>query len=148
MRVSSKGEYSLRALIVLAKQPDKRFKVKEISEETLVPAPYLEKLLAQLKTLDYISSKRGLDGGFQLKQDSQNIFIGDVIRRLEGPLAPMGCVSVTSYEPCVLESTCLLQPLWGIVRDTVADVLDQTSLKNLLEQNIQTKGGAQNGAIR
>jgi Rrf2 family protein len=148
MRVSSKGEYSLRALIVLAKYSEKRLKVKEISEEILVPTPYLEKLLAQLKTLDYITSKRGMDGGFQLKKESSEIFIGEVIRKLEGPLAPMGCVSVTSYEACSLEPTCLLQPLWGLVRDTVADVLDATTLQDLLDQNIQLKGDKEGGFLR
>ncbi|KMK76508.1 RrF2 family transcriptional regulator [Alkalihalobacillus pseudalcaliphilus] len=145
MRVSSKGEYSLRALIVLARNPEQRFKVKEISDEIMVPAPYLEKLLAQLKVLGFIMSRRGTDGGFQLNQSSREIVIGDVVRKLEGPLAPMGCVSVTSYEACPLETNCLLQPLWGLVRDTVADVLDSTTLEDLLNQNIRLEGERGNG---
>lgn len=65
--------------------------------------------------------------------------IGEVIRKLEGPLAPMSCVSVTAYEPCPLEGDCLLKPLWALVRDTVAHVLDRTTLDHLLQG--KTEGG-------
>ncbi|WP_017729177.1 RrF2 family transcriptional regulator [Halalkalibacterium ligniniphilum] len=136
MKVSSKGEYSLRALLYLAQYPDRRLTVQEISDAILVPIPYLEKLLGQLRTLEYISSRRGTGGGFQLMKAPAEISIGEVIRQLEGPLAPMGCVSVTSYEPCQLEPACMLKPLWGLVRDTVADVLDRTTLADLLKRSI------------
>ncbi|BAB06844.1 BH3125 [Halalkalibacterium halodurans C-125] len=136
MKVSSKGEYCLRALIILAKQPERRFTVHELSKHTLVPPPYLEKLLSQLRVLSYITSKRGKGGGYQLSRDARDISMGEVIRQLEGPLAPMSCVSVTSYQSCELEQGCLLKPLWGLVRDTVANVLDQTTLADLIENKL------------
>jgi Rrf2 family protein len=136
MKVSSKGEYSLRALIMLATNSNVRLTLDEISKETLVSPPYLEKILSQLRVLGYINSKRGIRGGFQLQVAPTDIIIGDVIRRLEGPLAPMNCVSVTSYQACALEGNCMLQPLWGLVRDTVADVLDRTTLADLVERRV------------
>jgi DNA-binding IscR family transcriptional regulator len=69
---------------------------------------------------------------------ADQVVIGEVIRRLEGPLAPMGCVSVTAYDPCPLEEGCLLKPLWALIRDTVARLLEHTTLDDLLQQRIQT----------
>lgn len=106
---------------------------KDISLETLVPANYLEQILLLLKSLGYVKSKRGSNGGYTLKSEPAMICIGDVIRDIEGPLAPMNCVSVTAYEYCPLEDKgCLLKPLWQLIRDVVADCLDHITLEDLL----------------
>jgi Rrf2 family protein len=137
LKISSRGEYALRALIVLGNNENKLIQSKEIATETLVPSQYLEQILLQLKNHGYVKSKRGINGGFTLKVPSNLIVIGKVIRDLEGPLAPMSCVSVHSYEYCPLEDkACVLKPLWGLIRDVVADLLDHTTLKDLLEGNI------------
>ncbi|MFT4415496.1 RrF2 family transcriptional regulator [Fredinandcohnia humi] len=136
MKISSRGEYALRALICLGGNDTKVTSIAEISEKTLVPINYLEQLLLQLKRNGYVQSKRGVNGGYKLSREPEEINIGEVIRNLEGPLAPMGCVSITSYESCPLEGTCLLKPLWALVRDTVAELLDNTTLKDLLERKI------------
>ncbi|MFB6367787.1 RrF2 family transcriptional regulator [Paenibacillus elgii] len=137
MKVSTKGEYALRALLVLAQNPNQVIAISELSHKTLVTVQYLEKILLQLKKMNYVDSKRGLQGGYFLKSPPENIFIGEVIRYLEGPLAPMSCASVTAYEPCELEETCLLKPLWMLVREVVAYVLDQTTLDDLIKGNLQ-----------
>jgi Rrf2 family protein len=136
MKVSSKGEYALRALIVLAKRGREVTPVADIAREIHVPVPYLEQILLQLKLLGFLRSKRGAGGGYRLRKKPGEIMIGEVIRQLEGPLAPMSCVSATRYESCELEPGCLLQPLWAKVRDTVAEVLDRTSLEDLLERRV------------
>ncbi|MFM1655116.1 RrF2 family transcriptional regulator [Brevibacillus sp. B_LB10_24] len=141
MKVSSRGEYALRALLVLGQSGSRILSVGEVAEKTLVPVSYLEQILLQLKVLGYVKSKRGVQGGYALLLPPEQINIGEVIRKLEGPLAPMSCASVTAYEPCQLEADCLLKPLWTLVRDTVAHVLDQTSLADLLEQRIRLKDG-------
>lgn len=138
MKVSTRGEYALRALILLGQRPNEVIPVGDISEKTLVPVNYLEQILLQLKKLGYVTSKRGIRGGYTLRLPADQIVIGEVIRRLEGPLAPMGCVSVTAYEPCPLEEGCLLKPLWALIRDTVAHMLEHTTLKDLLQQHIST----------
>ncbi|MET3726719.1 Rrf2 family protein [Fictibacillus halophilus] len=140
MKISSKGEYALRALIVLGAQYPQLVQTKDIARETLVPSNYLEQILLLLKNLGYVKSKRGASGGYTLKIEPSQICIGDIVRDIEGPLAPMSCVSVTAYEHCPLEEqACLLQPLWRLVRDVVADLLDHTSLENLLNGNLPTR---------
>ncbi|MFK9091477.1 RrF2 family transcriptional regulator [Bacillus salipaludis] len=136
MKVSSRGEYALRALICLGAKNKNLVNIEEISEKTLVPANYLEQILLQLKRNGYVQSKRGVNGGYKLSRNPNDIIIGEVIRNLEGPLAPMGCVSITSYESCPLEEGCLLKPLWALIRDKIAELLDNTTLYDLLEGNI------------
>ncbi len=139
MKISSRGEYSLRALIVLGQSTQQVMSIGDIAERTLVPVHYLEQILLQLKMIGVVKSKRGVHGGYALRLLPEEINIGEIIRKLEGPLAPMGCVSLTAYDPCPLEEKgCLLKPLWALVRDTVAHVLDQTTLDALLEGRIQT----------
>ncbi|MEH7234983.1 RrF2 family transcriptional regulator [Bacillus sp. JJ1562] len=136
MKVSSRGEYALRALICLGAKGNQLINIEEIAEKTLVPVSYLEQILLQLKRNGYVQSKRGVNGGYKLSRNPNDIIIGEVIRNLEGPLAPMGCVSITSYESCPLEAGCLLKPLWALIRDKIAELLDHTTLNDLLEGNI------------
>jgi Rrf2 family protein len=138
MKISTRGEYALRALILLGQHPNEVISISDISAKTLVPIRYLEQILLQLKSLGLIKSKRGAYGGYSLRIRTDEIYIGEVIRKLEGPLAPMHCVSLTAYEPCPLEKAgCLLQPLWSFIRDIVANVLDHTTLNQLISGNIK-----------
>ncbi|OAH57411.1 MULTISPECIES: Rrf2 family transcriptional regulator [Bacillaceae] len=136
MKVSSRGEYALRALIVLG-QKKELMSISEISEKTLVTVRYLEQILLQLKKLGYVESRRGVQGGYLLKGSPEHINLGEVIRKIEGPLSPMKCASITAYEPCPLEEECLLKPLWTLVRDTIAYVLEQTTLDDLLQGKLR-----------
>jgi Rrf2 family protein len=141
MKVSSKGEYVLRALLLLGNNPGKVMGIQEISDKTLVSVHYLEQLLLQLKKLGYVISKRGAKGGYMLHMKASDINIGEVIRELEGPLSPMGCASITKYEPCPLEEGCQLKPLWTLIRDTIAFVLERTTLEDLLQNRMTTLKG-------
>lgn len=141
MKVSSKGEYALRALILLGNNHGKVLGIQEISEKTLVSIHYLEQLLLQLKKLGYVTSKRGAKGGYMLHKNPEEVNIGEVIRDLEGPLSPMGCASITKYEPCELEGGCQLKPLWTLVRDTIAYLLERTTLEDLLQNRIKKLEG-------
>jgi Rrf2 family protein len=136
MKVSSKGEYALRALLLLGNHQGKVLGIQEISDKTLVSVHYLEQLLLQLKKLGYVTSKRGAKGGYMLHMNAEEIIIGDVIRELEGPLSPMSCASITKYEPCPLEVGCQLKPLWTLIRDTIAFVLERTTLEDLLQNRV------------
>lgn len=148
MKVSSKGEYALRALILLGNHPGKVIGIQEIAEKTLVSIHYLEQLLLQLKKLGYVTSKRGAKGGYILQMNAETINIGEVIRQLEGPLSPMGCASITKYEPCALEEGCQLKPLWTLVRDTIAYVLERTTLEDLLQNRVTKLEGDDSVAIK
>lgn len=141
MKVSSKGEYALRALLTLGQNQGKVMTIYEISERTLVSIHYLEQILLQLKKLGYLQSKRGAKGGYFLHRSPNEIMIGEIIRDLEGPLSPMSCASITQYEPCPLEEGCQLKPLWSLVRDTIAYILDRTTLEDLLNNRIKLLKG-------
>ncbi|HJV46049.1 MAG TPA: Rrf2 family transcriptional regulator [Bacillota bacterium] len=136
LKLSSKGENALRALITLGQHQGELLTVKEIADLSLVTMKYMEQIILLLKINGYVLGKRGANGGYTLHLPPNQINIGEVIRKLEGPLAPMGCVSETAYEACLLEPNCLLKPLWKRVRDQIAFVLDQTTLADLLEQKL------------
>lgn len=72
-----------------------------------------------------MESKRGAKGGYQLLKEPDEINIGEVIRKLEGPLSPMTCASITQYKPCPIEEGCLLKPLWSLIRDATFYILDK-----------------------
>jgi Rrf2 family protein len=141
MKVSSKGEYALRALLLLGNHQGTVMGIQEISDKTLVSIHYLEQILLQLKKLGYVTSKRGAKGGYMLFMQPDEINLGEVIRELEGPLSPMSCASITKYEPCPLEEGCQLKPLWSLIRDTIAYILEQTTLEDLLENRISLLKG-------
>jgi Rrf2 family protein len=128
-------------LIFLGNHKGKVLGIQEISEKTMVSIHYLEQILLQLKKLGFVTSKRGAKGGYMLHKQPEEINIGEVIRDLEGPLSPIGCASITKYEPCDLEGGCQLKPLWSLVRDTIAFVLEQTTLDDLIHDRLtQLKG--------
>jgi Rrf2 family protein len=139
LKISSRGEYALRALIVLGQQNGKVMSISSISDKTLVTVNFLEQILLQLKKLEYVESKRGAQGGYLLKLLPNEINLGKVVRQVEGPLSPMSCASLTAYEPCPLEAGCLLKPLWTLIRETIANVLEQTTLEDLLEGKIHNR---------
>ena len=132
MNVSTKSEYGLRALIYLASSPERdAIPAREISEKWNVPVKYLEQILKTLKDAGIISGQVGPGGGYRLTRPAALITAGEVIRILDGRLAPMGCVSTYEYEPCEFEPACGLRNLWMRARDAINGVLDQTTIADL-----------------
>ena len=138
MKVSSRSNYALRALIDLAQHGDgKLVQLHDIARRTRISPKYLEQILAALKPTGMIRSKAGVGGGYYLGRPPSGIRIGDVIRHLDGPLAPMACASQTAHEACDNcpdEETCSLRSLWLDVRTAIADILDQTSLADVISR--------------
>jgi len=140
MRLSKRGEYGLRAMIILAhaydESPDAMVQIKEISEQDKIPAKYLEQILLALKNAGLLQSRMGIGGGYYLARQPKDINLGQIIRVLDGPLAPIRCVSHMAYEPCGCpdERTCGLRMVMGDVRNAIADILDNTSLADVTER--------------
>ena len=140
MRLSKRGEYGLRAAIYLANaqkhSPDMLVQIKDISIQEKVPSKYLEQILLALKNAGLLHSKMGLGGGYYLAKAPEQISLGQIIRVLDGPLAPIRCVSQMAYEPCGCpdEETCGLRMVMGDVRDAIADILDNTTLADVTER--------------
>lgn len=133
MRLSKRGEYALRALIDLgiARELGRpMLKISELAGRENIPIKFLEAILVQLKDAGYLDSKRGKLGGVFLKQPSDQISIGSVVRLIDGPLAPIRCASVTAYEPCSCpdEEHCGLRMLMVDVRNATANILDRYTL--------------------
>jgi Rrf2 family protein len=137
MKLSKRGEYALRALIDLGIAHELGFTVLQASElarKEKLPVKFLEQILAQLKLGGYVKSTRGKLGGYSLAKPMRRIKFGSVIRFIEGPLAPIRCVSRTAYERCTCpdEDHCGLRMLMFDVRTAIARVLDRYTLADIV----------------
>jgi Rrf2 family protein len=138
MKLSKKGEYALRSLInlgIAAEMKRKLVQVSELAESEQLPVKFLEQILQALKEAGIVESQRGKFGGYRLGRPSKKIFIGEVVRLIDGPLAPIGCVSQSAYEPCTCpdEAHCGLRMLMLDVRNAIADILDRYTLADVVE---------------
>jgi Rrf2 family protein len=141
MNVSTKSEYGLRALIYLAtNEARSAVPAREIAEQWNVPVKYLEQILKLLKEGGFVESQLGVGGGYRLARPAVMIIIGDVIRALDGRIAPMGCVSSYDYDPCEFESGCGLKVLWSRTRAAILGVLDQTTVADLSKPPVAIAG--------
>lgn len=138
MKFSKKSEYGLRALIELTegygKDPIPRH---QIAERQHIPIVFLEQILLALKHAGLLASTRGASGGYALIKPPSKVTLGQVIRTLDGPLAPIGCVSKTAYKKChdcpyARKAYCPLQDVMGGVRNAIADILDNYSLEDFI----------------
>lgn len=134
--LSMKAKYAIRALMVMAKNEKKMIQSKTISAEADVPHKFLENILLELKHQGIVDSKRGIFGGYFLTKPIKEISVGNIIRMIDGPLAPIRCASVTAYQKCydcVDEENCKIRKIMIDVRNAIADVLDHKSISQLLE---------------
>jgi Rrf2 family protein len=138
MKLSKKGEYALRSLInlgIASEMKRKLVQVSELAESEQLPVKFLEQILHALKEAGIVESRRGKFGGYRLARPARTIFIGEVVRLIDGPLAPIGCVSQTAYEPCTCpdEAHCGLRMLMVDVRNAIAGILDRYTLADVVE---------------
>ena len=138
MKLSKRGEYALRSLIglgIAAKAGRDIVRVKELAKIEDLSFKFLEQVIQQLRKAGYVESVRGKHGGYRLAKPATKIAIGSVVRLIDGPLAPIGCVSQTAYEPCNCpdEAHCGLRMLMLDVRNAVSAILDRYSLADVVE---------------
>lgn len=141
MRLSKRGEYGLRAMIALAEPAEKggapqMMQIKDISLHEQISTKFLEQILLTLKNAGMLHSKMGVGGGYYLARSPSEITLGQIFRVLDGPVAPIKCVSQMAYEPCGCpdEQTCGLRLVMGDVRNAVANILDNTSLADVTKR--------------
>jgi Rrf2 family protein len=142
MRLSKRGEYALRALLdlTMAHALDRPLvPLTALAEAQRIPATFLEQILIDLRQAGYLVSTRGKYGGYSLAKPAEEIMIGDIVRHLDGPLAPIGCASVTAYERCSCpdEEHCGLRLVMMDVRNAISNVLDRYSLAHLAQVTLQ-----------
>jgi Rrf2 family protein len=138
MKLSKRGEYALRSLINLgfaAAVKRDLVQVSELAEVEQLPVKFLEQILHTLKEGGLVESARGKFGGYRLARPAKEITIGQVVRLVDGPLAPIGCVSQTAYEKCTCpdEVHCGLRMLMLDVRNAIAGILDRYTLNDVVE---------------
>jgi Rrf2 family protein len=138
MKLSKRGEYALRSLInlgIAAKVGRSLLRVTELAKAEDLPIKFLEQVMQQLREAGYVASERGKHGGYRLAKPAARIRIGEIVRLIDGPLAPIGCVSQTAYEPCNCpdESHCGLRMLMLDVRNAIAAILDRYTLADVVE---------------
>jgi len=137
MKLSLRGEYALRALLVLGLrygQPVTR--IQEISKEQNVPKRFLEQILNDLKSAGFVQSRRGVSGGYRLARPPEKITLAEVVRHIEGALAPVSCVSERFYEKCSCpdEARCAIRSVMKEIREAIVKVAERVTLAELCER--------------
>ncbi len=135
MPVSQKCQYALRALFELAKTDGTvPTKMAGIAKRQAIPLRFLEIILHELKRGGFVRALRGKDGGCMLARPPQEITVGEIVRFVEGSLAPVACNKEGAAESCALHGSCIFLPLWERAEKALAEVYDGTTLKDLLDQ--------------
>ena len=134
--ISKKTKYGLQALITLARRyGEGPILIATLAKDDDIPIRFLELILLDLKNRGVLDSKKGPGGGYLLSRPPDQISVGSVIRLMEGPLAPLPCASETAYracEECRDVEHCGTRMVMREVRDAIADVLDRTTLRDVV----------------
>jgi Rrf2 family protein len=129
--LSNKAKYALKAMFALTSlKDDERLQSNEIAEDQNIPKKFLDLILLELRRHGLIQSYRGQQGGYALAKSASAITLGNIVRVIDGPLAPIACASVTGYQRCADcdPDTCLVRYNMRKVRDAISAILDQTTL--------------------
>ena len=138
MKLSLRGEYALRALIVLGQNYGTGVvRIQTISEEQNIPQGFLAQILNDLKSGHFVESRRGVAGGYRLARPPSEITLAPVIRHIEGALAPVSCVSEKFYKKCSCpnESICAIRSVMIDVRAAILEIVDRVSIADLCERS-------------
>ena len=137
--LTKKGKYGLKALVHLARsEPGKAVQVAEIAARENISKKFLDAIMRDLKNAGFVRSWKGPGGGFALSRLPEEIPVGAVVRALDGPLAPIACASRTAFQPCDDcgdLSTCSVRIVMTEVRDAMAEVLDRTTLADMVAKS-------------
>jgi Rrf2 family transcriptional regulator, cysteine metabolism repressor len=137
MRLSQRGHYALRALIALGLSHGQGVvRIQTISERQNIPKRFLEQILNDLRAVGLVESKRGIHGGYRLARPPEEIRLAEVIRHVEGSLAPVSCVSQHSYEKCSCpdEMRCAIRDVMKELREAIVGLLENRTLATLCER--------------
>lgn len=136
MKLSTKGRYGLKAMFYLALNFEKNSPtpIKEIADDQKISEAYLEQIFSKLRRENIIKSIRGSHGGYLLARLPKNITVGDVIKALEGDLAPSDCAIEGENNICDNEKTCVTKTVWVKIRDSVNNVIDNITLQDMVDE--------------
>lgn len=133
MRVTYKGDYSLKAIVTLAELPDGQVAtIPDLSKRLDIPIKFLEQVLLGLKNGGFLASRRGKNGGYYLAKKAQDITVASVLSYVDGPLIPIACVD-PCYVGCSDVSVCPIRPVFVKVNDAINQVVNQITIKEIIE---------------
>src|SRR5689334_14814035 len=137
MKLSVRGEYALRALLVLGLNYDEQVvRIQTISEQQNIPKRFLEQILNDLKSAGVVQSRRGVAGGYRLARRPEQITLAEVVRHVEGALAPVSCVSERFYEKCSCpdEARCAIRSVMKEIREAIVRIAERVTIAELCER--------------
>ena len=142
MKLSSRGRYGVRAMFELALQHNEgAIPLRSVAEKQDISEHYLEQLIASLRKAGLVKSVRGAQGGYMLAKEPSQITVGDIVRVLEGPVAPVECVNEDQKgEGCQKADECVTRMIWERLRDKINEVLDATTLEDMCKEAEKLKG--------
>jgi Rrf2 family transcriptional regulator, cysteine metabolism repressor len=144
MKLSLRGEYALRAMLVLGMNYEKPVvRIQAISDEQNIPKRFLEQILNDLKSAGLVQSRRGVAGGYRLARRPEQIALAAVVRHIEGALAPVSCVSERFYEKCSCpdEARCAIRSVMKEVRDAIVKILEGVTIAELCQRARRLQAG-------
>jgi Rrf2 family protein len=137
MKLSLRGEYALRALLVLGLHYDQSVvRIQGIAEEQNIPKRFLEQILNDLKSAGFVESRRGVSGGYRLARRPEEVTLAAVVRHIEGALAPVSCVSERFYQKCSCpdESRCAIRSVMKEIREAVVRIAERVTVAEMCER--------------
>ncbi|MBN1779565.1 Rrf2 family transcriptional regulator [bacterium] len=136
MKITYKGDYALKAILALSYNYDSGNVVPlvEISAQQDIPEKYLEQIMLILKRAGYVTSKRGIGGGFSLMKSPKEITLGEIIRVIEGSIEPIAC-GIREYDCCGEEEKCVFREVWLKVTRAITDIVDTVTFEHLMKRS-------------
>jgi Rrf2 family protein len=135
--LTRKGKYGVKALVHLARlKPGELASAADIAETNTIPKKFLDAILSELRREGMVATRKGPGGGYSLRRDPGAITLADVVRALDGPIAPLPCASRTAYRPCddcVSEAECTVRIAMIEVRNAMAGILENLTLRDMVE---------------
>ena len=134
MKITYKGDYALKALLDLALHYEKKLStINDVAKRIDAPVKFLEQVLLDLKKGGFVESKRGNVGGYQLAKNPADITLGQVIRYIDGPIEPIGCVE-KGYSNCIDLRKCVFKNIWQKVAQATSEIIDNVTFADLVIQ--------------
>ena len=131
-------------MLELAKRTEEGpVRIDEIARQQTIPRNFLANLLVQLKRGRFVQSKKGPEGGYYLSRPPRQIVVGEVVRFIDGPVGPIQCVNQPIGEKCEIGGQCGYFPLWKRVRDAIAEIVDHTTIADVLEEQRRSAAARQ-----
>jgi Rrf2 family protein len=136
--LSKKTKYAIKALVILGKNKDlPPMQISKIAEAELIPKKFLEQILLDLRNAGYLFSKKGAGGGYGINKDPKDIFLVDVLRITDGPIAMVPCASRKFYhkcDECRQETTCGIRDVFVDLHEATLKILSETSISDIINR--------------